>query len=199
MVENEKILQNYPFEKLEPPVELVEGLGGYDGTIGDEQGVEHKGVDYVRKVNGEYVSFDIFTTNDGEAFWGISEKGWGHFVNLRKVVGNLRFETIYVHLEPGSINPKIPQMPTDGSELKFSHLEAGEIVGKAGNTGNTGKYKIIQLHFEMQIKNLETNERKVVDPYGVYDKVSSGKYPQPGQSLKGLDHYFPSDNPDFIR
>lgn len=190
--ENEKVLINYPFEKLEPPVILVEGLGGYDGTIGDEPGGEHKGIDYVRKIDGEYVSFDVFTTNDGEAFWGISEKGLGHFVNLRKVVGDKRIETIYVHLEPGTINQKIPQMPTDGSPIQFAHLEAGEIVGKAGNTGNTGKYKIIQLHFEMQRKDLATNERKVIDPYGVYDKVSSGKYPQPGQSLNGLDHYFTS-------
>jgi len=41
--ENEKILTNYPFAKLEPPIKLVEGLGGYDGTIGDEPGGEHKG------------------------------------------------------------------------------------------------------------------------------------------------------------
>jgi len=195
--ENEKILTNYPFAKLEPPIKLVEGLGGYDGTIGDEPGGEHKGIDYVRKVDGEYVSFDVYATNDGEAFWGISDKGWGYFVNLRMVVGDTRFETIYVHLEPSSINPKIPQIPTDGGKIDFVRLKAGERIGKAGNTGNTGKYKIIQLHFEMQRKDLKTNERTVIDPYGLYAKVSSGKYPQPGESLKGLDHYFVSDEPEF--
>jgi murein DD-endopeptidase MepM/ murein hydrolase activator NlpD len=195
----EKILQNYPFEKLDPPVILVEGLGGYDGAIGDERGGEHKGIDYVRKVDREYVSFDVFATNDGEAFWGISDKGWGYFVNLRKVIGDTRFETIYVHLEPGSINPKIPQLPVDKEKIQFAKLETGEKIRRAGNTGNTGKDKIIQLHFEMQIKDLKTNDRKVVDPYGLYAKASSGKYPQPGKSLKGLNHYFISDEPNFAK
>ena len=51
----------------------------------------------------------------------------------------------------------------------------------------------------MQRKDLKTNERTVIDPYGVYDKVSSGKYPQPGESLKGLEHYFATDEPDFAK
>lgn len=199
--QNERILTNYPFEKLEPPVVLVEGLGGYDGTIGDEPGGEHKGVDYVRRVDGKYVSFDVFAAHEGEAFWGISDKGWGYFVNLRKVVGDVRFETIYVHLDPESINSKIPQLPIppNGVQIQFTHLESGEPIGRAGNTGNTGKNKIIQLHFEMQRKDLRTNERTVIDPYGLYVKASSGKYPQPGESLEGLDHYFVSDEPDFAK
>jgi len=32
--ENEKILTNYPFAKLEPPIKLVEGLGGMTERLG---------------------------------------------------------------------------------------------------------------------------------------------------------------------
>jgi len=51
----------------------------------------------------------------------------------------------------------------------------------------------------MHRKNLKTGKRKVLDPYGVYDRASSGKYPQPGESLKGLNHYFTSNNPQFAK
>lgn len=197
--QEEKILENYPFEKLNPPIILVEGLGGYDGVIGDEPGAEHKGIDYVLKTGEEYASFHVYATHEGEAFFGESEKGWGTFVNLRKTTpnGKIRFESLYVHLD--TVNPKIPKLTPDGTERQYIHLQAGEYLGTAGNTGNTGKYKIIQLHFELQRKDLETNERKVIDPYGVYEKVSSGKYPQPGHLLTGLDHYFSTDNPGLMK
>ncbi len=53
--------------------------------------------------------------------------------------------------------------------------------------------------FETIYKNLKTGERKIIDPYGVYSRASSGRYPKPGESLSGLPHYFTSDNPKFVR
>lgn len=191
----EKILKNYPFEKLEPPVLLVEGFSAYNGVLRDEPGKPHNGIDYVRKKGDEFISFDIFSCHKGEAFQAISES-WGNLVNVRKRVGNIRFETIYIHLD--KINPKIPFLSKDKKEkIKFAKIRAGEWLGTAGKTG--WAQGIIQLHLEMHRKDLKTRERKIIDPYGVYARASSGRYPQPGESLKGLDQYFTSDNPPSMR
>lgn len=190
-----KFLQSYPFKKLNPPVTLVEGCKEYDGVIGDPPGAKHNGIDYVRKKGKRYLSFNIFASDDGEAFQGVS-KTWGNFVNVRKMIGGFRFETIYVHLD--KVNPKIVFLPKDKKiKIKFTKIKVGEWLGTAGITGNTNG--IIQLHFEIQRKNLKTEKRKIIDPYGIYDKASSGKYSQPGESLKGLNHYFTSDNPKFSK
>lgn len=193
--ESEKILKNYPFEKLKPPVLLVEGFGAYNGVLRDEPGKPHNGIDYVRKKGDEFISFDVFSCHEGEAFQAISES-WGKLVNVRLVVDDVRFETICVHLD--RLSPKIPFLPKDKKvKIKFAKIRAGEWLGTAGTTGNTGG--IIQLHLEMHRKDLKTEERKIIDPYGIYARASSGRYPQPGESLKGLDHYFTSDNPPFVK
>ena len=191
----QKILKNYPFEKLKPPVLLVEGYKEYDGVIGDEPGKLHQGIDYVRRKGKEFLSFDVFSVHPGEAFQAVSES-WGNLVNVRLKIGNVRFETIYIHLD--KINPKIPFLPKDKkAKIKFLKVGAGEWLGTAGRTGNTGG--IIQLHLEMHQKDLKTEERKIIDPYGVYARASSGRYPKPGESLSGLAHYFTSDNPKFVK
>jgi murein DD-endopeptidase MepM/ murein hydrolase activator NlpD len=191
-----KILQNYPFAKLDPPIILVEGCKEYDGVIGDPPGVMHKGIDYVRKKKDEYLPFEVFAAHDGEAFWSISERGWGIFASVRLVIGDYRLETFYVHLD--KVNEKLVRLPEDKKvTVKFIPVKAGEWLGTAGVTGNTNN--IIQLHFEMHRKNLKTGEREILDPYGVYDRASSGKYPQPGESLKGLSHTFSSENPGFAK
>lgn len=190
----QKILQNYPFEKLNPPVILVEGCKAYDGAIGDEPGKPHKGIDFVRKKGKQYLSFDVFSSQDGKAFQGLSET-WGKFVSVRQEINEIRLDTIYVHLD--EVNPKIPVLPGKDVEIEFVLIKAGEWLGTAGITGNTKG--ITQLHWEMHRKNLKTGKRKVLDPYGVYDRASSGKYSQPGESLKGLSHYFASNNPKFAK
>lgn len=193
--ESEKIFKNYPFEKLEPPVELIEGCREYDGTIGDGPGKSHNGIDYVRRKGKKFLSFDVFSCHEGEAFQAVSES-WGKLVNVRQKVGNIRFETIYVHLD--RVSPKIPFLPKDKKvKIKFVKVRAGEWLGTAGTSGNTGG--VIQLHLEMHRKDLKTGKREAIDPYGVYARVSSGRYPQPGESLAGLNHYFTSDNPLFVR
>jgi len=190
----EKILQCYPFEKLNPPVVLVEGCKAYDGAIGDKPGKRHKGIDYIRKKGELFLSFDVFSSQDGKAFQGLSET-WGKFVSVRQEINGIRLDTIYVHLD--KVNPKIPVLPSKNVEIEFMPIRAGEWLGIAGITGNTRG--ITQLHWEMHRKNLKTGKRKVFDPYGVYKRTSSGKYPQPGESLKGLSHYFASDNPQFAK
>lgn len=184
-----KILKCYPFIKEDPPVVLVEGFEAYDGVIGDQPNTPHKGIDFVRQnKKGRYVSFDIFSTQDGEAFQGLS-KSWGKFVSISKVT----MTTIYAHLR--EVNSKIPffkrQKKKNGLKIK-----AGYYLGKAGITGKTNR--IIQLHFELLEKNLKKKQINKIDPYGIYKKASSGKYPQPGENLKGLKHYWAKDNPPFV-
>jgi len=215
---NFKVLEYYPFELLNPSVELVEGFKAYDGVLGDKKGDLHNGIDYARKdANGKFVTFNVFSTHKGHVFQGISKtrkgiNGWGKFVVVRKEInvfskkGNLnyRLDTIYAHLKEVAkirINNKeltIPFFPkTEKETLKRVFIPAGKFLGIAGITGKTNRK--IQLHFELHIKNLKTKERYKIDPYGVYNMASSGKYPKPGKSLAKIDHYWYSNNPLFSK
>lgn len=191
-----KILENYPFPSLNPPVILVEGFAAYDGNLKDEVGASHKGIDYVVKVGKKFKSFPVFSCCDGVAFQGKS-KMWGKFVIIQKKFSSkLRYDTIYGHLR--DINKKIPFLPRDPKrKARGLIIKANIFLGCVGISGNTKR--ITQLHFEMHEKDLKKGKRKKIDPYGVYDRYSSGKYPQPGKSLRKLKHCFKANFPPFAK
>jgi len=190
----EKILKCYPFALLDPPIRLVEGFKSYNGVLDDEAGKEHKGIDYVRiDEKGKYLTFDVFSTHDGNIFQGKSET-WGNFVKVCKEIGKHRFETIYAHLE--DIPKEFPILSKPGeSKNKGMIISEKKFLGRAGTSGDSKGF--IQLHFELQIKNLKTGERRKVDPYGINDTYLSGRYPQPGEPLKRCKHYWISKEPLF--
>lgn len=201
----QKILEYYPFSLFEPPVVLIEGFLSYDGNLKDVPGDPHKGIDYVRKVDEKFISFDVFSSHDGEAFQGLSET-WGKFVVIRKKISkNIRYDTIYAHLK--KIDETIPPLPRKNNKdmwpersplkPKGNTIKAGVWLGVAGATGNTKG--IIQLHFELHRVDLKNDTREKIDPYGLNLRWSSGKYPQPGESLKVLSHFWKNDLPDFAK
>ncbi len=192
-----KVLKCYPFKLVDPVVRLVEGFKAYDGVLGDEPGKPHRGIDYARiDEKGKCLSFEVFNTHDGEVFQGRS-KSWGRFVIIYKLVRKYqRFATVYAHLR--DIDKKIPLLPKRGTRATETFTIGKEVICSLGKAGASGDTKgNIQLHFELQIKNLKTNERQIIDPYGVYDRYTSGKYPQPGESLRGHKHYWTSNKPPF--
>lgn len=188
-----KFLKCYPFALLNPAVKLVEGFAAYSGVLGDKPGDPHKGIDYARRdKSGRFISFDVFSAHDGEVFQGISKKGWGRFVVIYTETGKQMFRTVYAHLR--KINNEIPFHPEkDEPRTKGVVISEGRFLGKTGISGWTKRK--IQLHFELQVRNQKTKKWEKLDPYGINAKVSSGKYPQSDESLKGLKHYWVSNDP----
>ena len=199
-----KIFKCWPFKLLTPPVQLVEGFEAYDGVLKDPAGTPHKGIDYVRWRDGSFISFEVFSMHEGEAFQGVS-KTWGRFVVVRrKLSKNLRYDTIYAHLDhrtPSNIpilpgRPRHHKWPENYTKRpRGRRIKAGTYLGWAGITGKTNR--IVQLHLELHKIAIQTGERQKLDPYGLYARASSGKYPQPGSSLRGLRHFWISDSPPF--
>lgn len=187
-----KILKCYPFK--DKRIRLVEGFKVYDGYLGDKKGVAHKGIDYVlESEEGRFTTFDVFSAHDGEVFQGRSKRGWGRFVIIYKELKKRRFVTVYAHL--AMVHPQIPSFSQRIKDKKEGFvINEGRFLGKAGITGWTKRK--IQLHFELQIENKQGEWIKI-DPYGVDDVVSSRRYPQPGHSLRGLEHFWTTDNPHF--
>lgn len=191
----EKLLACYPF--ADPRIKLVEGFSAYDGAIGDEPGKPHRGIDYVLYLDGIFRSFDIYAMHDGIAFQGKSDS-WGTFVLLHLERDGVRYRTVYGHLD--TVDPDIaPQfIEQNGQRIvntAGTPLQTGHWLGRAGMSGWTNH--IIQLHLELHQKDLVTDHTEKLDPYGVYDQASSGKYPQPGDSLRGLTHAWMTDEPPF--
>ena len=185
-----KFLRCYPFS--DPGVRLVEGFSTYDGNLGDTPGSSHKGIDYVLRKGGRFAGFDVFAMHDGDAYQGIS-KSWGKFVALRVVAGRTVFTTVYAHLR--LVAPHIP-LRRDKTNGLTAVVQAGDLLGRAGTTGTTRR--IVQLHLELHETDTK-NDWKKIDPYGVNDRQSSGKYPQPGALLAGLPHFWISDDPPLAQ
>jgi len=196
-----KVLKCYPFKLVDPVIRLVEGFKAYKGVLGDEPGGPHRGIDYARMDEKEScIGFDVFSAHDGEIFQGESDS-WGKYVIIYRQLDDVVFASVYAHLE--IVDPKIPFLPPDRRRKRKGPIFAeSKYIGKAGTSGDTkgenGKRRI-QLHFELLRKDLRTEEPewKKIDPYGVYDTVDSGRYPQPSHSLKGLDHFWIKDKPPF--
>ena len=104
---------------------------------------------------------------------------------------NNGFNTLYAHLD--DISKNIPYYSKDFNNDSGVSVSNGTYLGMASNTGNTKG--INQLHFELQIVGKGYSYR--LDPYGVYDRLSSGHYPDPGRSLTGLRHFWNKNFPDF--
>jgi len=188
-------LASYPFEEMSPKIEIAEGFAAYDGFLGDSRGDYHKGIDYVRRSGEEFLPFNSYAMHTGEAWRGTSET-WGEFVIIRRTLTpQLRYYTVYGHLS--DVPHKIVELPEDeGFEIDGTPVRAGEFIGIANTTGNTGG--LPQLHVELHEENLLSGSWVKLDPYGVYSTKSSGDYPSPDTSLEGLDHYWLSDLPDYI-
>ena len=188
-----KILQRYPFS--DSRIRLVEGFSAYDGVIGDEPGALHKGIDYVLQVDEEYRAFDVLSMCEGVAFRGTSES-WGEFVIVHFPFNGALFSVVYAHLSEveSTIAPQFVER--DGQSVaneQGTHVTVGQRLGVTGTSGWTNG--IIQLHLELHQKELKTGVTQKLDPYGVYDRASSGRYPQPGVSLRGLEHAWVMDEP----
>lgn len=185
-----KLLECYPFPLLDQPVELIEGFAVYDGNLNDIVGAPHKGIDYVRRENGQLIAFPVCAMHAGRAVrgWSVS---WGKFVRVRKIVDHqLLYDTLYAHL--ATVADDIPDLRNP--EAAGLPVTAGSQLGMAGTTGDTKG--LIQLHIEL---HRLTDRLLKLDPYGLNDRFSSGKYPQPGQSLTGLSHYWVNDDPPFAK
>ncbi|MEK9156981.1 MAG: M23 family metallopeptidase [Patescibacteria group bacterium] len=191
----EKFLENYPFS--DSRVKLVEGFSAYDGVIGDTPGEAHKGIDYVLILDDAYLPFAVASMHDGMAFHGTSDT-WGKFVIIYKTMDRKHYNTIYAHLDEVSSNIPLQFLGKDGKRVLNEDgftIRAGEFLGTAGITGATNG--IVQLHIELHEKDLVTGLNQKLDPYGVNDRASSGQYPQPSQSLSGLNHFWFEDKPHF--
>lgn len=185
-----KFLERYPFKQLSPAVELVEGFSVYDGVLGDMPGAPHRGIDYVQKKGQQFVPFDVYSMHEGVAWRGIGTT-WGNYVMIEKIASSrLRYYTIYAHLS--DVPYTIPLRGRAGLPMV-----AGTFIGKANATGVLNG--IPQLHLELQKRDMVTGLWTKLDPYGVYERASSKRYPQPGITLKGLPHFWFSDTPPFVK
>ncbi|HRY60149.1 MAG TPA: hypothetical protein P5096_02090 [Patescibacteria group bacterium] len=159
--------------------------------------------------SGVFIPFGVHTTHDGWAVWG-EEESFGNFVMICSMIeADSFYLTVYAHLQviaqenglffmpkykPKKRKVFWPEEPLDDG----IPLIAGTYLGDAGTTGWTNN--LVQLHFELhEFKRVGRKwERKKIDPYGVYDDIDSGKYPQPGQSLSFCpNHFWASDTPSF--
>lgn len=187
---NIRLLENYPFKRV--GVTIAEGFSAYDGTLGDIAGAPHGGIDYVLNKSGEHASFEVFTMYEGAAQFGVSNSLGKYFI-ISTVVGDCQYDTVYAHLD--NITEDLQKYAIIQGDRDFI-IPARYPLGWAGKTGLA--HNIRQLHLELYQKNLKTGAKRKLDPYGLYDKLSSGRYRQPGQTLRNLDHYWTTDEPEFI-
>lgn len=186
-----KFLESYPFKNL--GVTIAEEFSVYDGNLRDVPGKPHGGIDYVLKKNGEFASFEVYTMFEGHARFGVSGS-WGKYFVISKFLDKFQYDCVYAHLD--NITEEIQKYAIIQGDKDFI-IPSGYCLGWTGTTGNTKNIR--QLHLELHEKNLLTGERRKLDPYGVYDRLASNKYPQPGKSLRGLNHFWVSDEPKFAK
>ena len=187
-------LQCYPFWSTH--ASLAEGFSDYDGALGDEPGAPHKGIDYIVRAGGAFMSFDVCAMHDGMAYQGVSDS-WGNFVYLmtRPNGDGIIYATVYAHLD--GMPSEIP-LYTGDEGISLPWIEAKTQIGRAGTSGDTkGRHQLhIELHTRGASRRRDSSITKI-DPYGLNDRASSGRYPKPGSSLKGLDHFWTSNLPSF--
>ncbi|MBI3114895.1 MAG: hypothetical protein HYZ09_00155 [Candidatus Kerfeldbacteria bacterium] len=189
----QRFLVCYPFR--DERIRLVEGFAAYDGVLGDLRGDPHKGIDYVLPHGGRFRSFDVCSMHRGAAVQGRS-RTWGRYVLVYAKVGGAYVRTVSAHLRTvAAAIPLTPKNPPAGwIEEHACLIPAGYPLGRAGATGKT--HRIIQLHLELHRRE-EDGAWEKLDPYGLNDRASSGRYPQPGEPLTRLPHLWQSDSPPF--
>lgn len=188
-----QFLSHYPFgDNL--GIELAEGFSAYMGKLNDEKGQRHGGIDYAHFINKDITTkFTVYGSHGGQAFQGQNDS-WGTYVMVFDV--NMNYRSVYAHLDPFTITKQIPLLPGQpgGSQtLVGLAIEPGFRLGEAGVSGDTKNMP--QLHFEVIYKDSETKTYYKLDPYGLY--ATTGRYPQPGNSLNKLPHLWVTDNPKF--
>jgi len=147
----------------------------------------HKGIDYIKGSldnSATWRSFPVVAAADGEAC-GNCVNGPGNKVWIRHTVGGLIYYTYYGHLS--SIDNQIPR----GSLNDTVHVQRGQVIGYAGDTGTTQGW--VHLHF--QLKNADNVP---VDPYDLRDQRSS--YPDPNGTNgrhSGANHYWTTNPPSY--
>ncbi len=186
-----RLLECYPFKQI--GVTIAEGFSAYDGTLRDVPGKFHGGIDYVLKKSDEFASFEVFSMYEGDVRFGVSNQ-WGKFFIISKQIGECRYDTIYAHLD--HINEDLQKYAIIQGDKDFVVPEK-YFLGLSGTTGNTKSIR--QLHIELHEKNLRTGKRTQIDPYGIYDRASSLKYPDPGKPLSPHAHVWREDLPEFIK
>lgn len=187
---NSPFLTNYPFRQ-EDNIAIAEGYAYYDGNLKDTPGDLHWGIDYVKRVGQDYNTFNVYSAHSGTAVRGFG-KTWGKFVVVRyRDNRGDGFNTLYAHLD--DIPENIPYYSKDFNNDRGLFIKNMTLLGAASDTGNAKG--INQLHFELHIIGKGYSYR--MDPYGVYDRLSSGLYPNPGSSLFGLKHFWNKSLPDF--
>lgn len=212
-----KILENYPFVWYrESPVQISEGFNHFIGALGNTPGAPHGGVDYTRrkedyagkKDEAQYLTFQVSATHSGYAFSGEDKDGIGSFVMIfsnlfydEETEEKKRFCTVYGHLKENHArrfkryDKNQEEMYLFEPEIAGTFVKGGELIGYSGNSGKANGY--IRLHFGLiQYRMVKAQwKAEKVDPYGVYGDTANGDYPQPGDSLQHLCHYWREDNP----
>ena len=185
-----KLFECYPFKNL--GIQIAEGFSVYDGNLRDVPGKVHLGIDYVLKKSDEFASFEVFSMYEGDVEFGVSNS-WGKYFIISKTVGECRYDTVYAHLD--NINVDLQKYAIIQGDREFI-VPSKYYLGWSGTTGDTKNIR--QLHIELHEKNLRTGQRRTLDPYGIYDRLSSGKYRDLGHVLNNLMHVWVSDSPEFI-
>ncbi len=169
-----RLLENYPFKNI--------------GVTIAEVFLPYSGIDYVLKKSGEFAGFEVFTMFEGDVEFGVSNL-WGKYFIVSKTIGEYRYDCVYAQLD--NINEDLQKYAIIKGDRDF--LVPGKyFLGWA--SGNTKTMR--RLHIELFQKNLRTGERKKLNPYGT--QMTGNKCPQPRESLEGFDHFWNSDEPEFV-
>jgi len=150
---------------------------------------DHHGIDYIKgrlDDSDTWQSFPILAAADGEACGqldgssGDCVAGPGNRVLIKHVVDDQTFYSYYGHLS--TIDDQIPL----GSRSDTVHVQRGQVIGYAGDTGSTSGW--VHLHFGFASSSFEW-----VDPYDL--RSTRKNYPDPNSTngkTPGPNHYWTS-------
>lgn len=134
---------------------------------GDRNGVIHQGCDLFA-----YNNETIYAISDGNAQYNVvTNAGWGNIIYLYFKYSGSKFIGLYAHLDPSS------------SFSGVKSVKKGDILGKAGCTGNAGPNvcnrdyhcngKIaVEDHLHMEIWEIDAQGRRI----GISDPVGFGSW-----------------------
>jgi len=168
----------------------------YDRSIQIQQAwtytwaVPHDGLDYIKgrkDLSATWESFDVIAAASGKAVAVEMTPAYGNspfsgifvYIYHDKTHGKrIHYFSLYGHLEDGSVNPEIPfislkelrkdvqRSRKNGNPPPWEHMERGEFLGRAGETGAEGIG--IHLHFEVQRGGYGQGK---TDPYDIASTI----------------------------